>query len=81
MVFLNVPSFEVLLPAVLGSWLWTGQLQPGVRTANLAQHNHGPDQVKKFLHCRQAPKLQWAWLHPRWESFTQYLLCCWNNLG
>ena len=47
MVFLNVPSFEVLLPAALGSWLWTGQPQPGVCGANLPQRNRDPDCVKK----------------------------------
>lgn len=79
MVFLNVPSFEVLLPAALGSQLGTGQPQPGVCSANLPQYNHDRDHVKtsfctaaEFLNCKT---------HPVQERFTQSLLCWWNNLG
>lgn len=48
MVFLNVPSFELLLPTALGSWSWTGQMQPDVCGANLPQHNCVPDHVKSL---------------------------------
>lgn len=61
MVFLNVPSFEVLLPAALGSQLGTGQPLPGVCSANLPQYNHDRDHVKKifctaaeFLNCNKS---------------------------